>query len=145
MAPPGAIDPEIAAPCIFPTARETERVRVVALLAAYNEEDVIGQTVGDLVAQGLEVYVVDHGSTDGTLAEVERFAGHGVIGVERFTGEGFALGAQLAHKEELARRLDADWFLHVDADELRESPWAERNLAAAVAAVDRLGYNAIDF
>jgi glycosyltransferase involved in cell wall biosynthesis len=120
-------------------------MKVVALITAFNEEDVIGQVVGDLIAQGLEVYLMDHASTDGTVAEVERFAGRGLIAVERFAGEGFDLRHQLARKEQLAQTLDADWFLHCDADELRESPWPGRDLRSAVSLVDELGYNAVDF
>jgi len=46
---------------------------------------------------------------------------------------------------ELAARLDADWFIHHDADEFREGPWPGVSLADAIARVDREGYNAIDF
>jgi len=45
----------------------------------------------------------------------------------------------------VARELDADWFIHHDADEFRESPWPGVRLADAIARVDALGYNAVDF
>jgi hypothetical protein len=107
---------------------------------------VLGPVVGDLLAQGISVYVIDDASTDGTADELAPLMGHGVIGVERFDGgDGFSWERLLTRKEALARDLDGDWFLHTDADELRESPWANRNLAEAVAAVDGLGYDAIDF
>jgi hypothetical protein len=125
---------------------------VIALVAAFNEEDVIGQVIGDLIAQGLSVYLLDDGSTDATVEEARRFEGSGLIAVEQLVKRrrGERLGPFrwehiLGRKEELARELDGDWFLHSDADELRESPWPDRSLAEAVAAVDRLGYNAIDF
>ena len=41
--------------------------------------------------------------------------------------------------------IDANWFMHHDADEFRESPWPERSLHGAIRRVDTLGYNAIDF
>src|SRR5262249_15910738 len=44
-----------------------------------------------------------------------------------------------------AASLEGDWFLHTDADELRESPWDGVSLSEAIARVDALGYNAIDF
>jgi hypothetical protein len=119
--------------------------RVIALVAAFNEEDVIGQAVGDLIAQGVQVYFIDHASTDGTMAEVARFAGRGLVGSERFEGDRYQWEALLRRKEELQRELDADWFLHTDADELRESPWEDRDLTKAIETVDRHGYNAIDF
>src|SRR5882672_5085221 len=98
--------------------------RVIAIVAAYNEEDIIGQAVSDLVGQGISVYFVDDGSTDGTVAEVEPFLGRGLEKIERFAGDTsrFCWEAILRRKEELASELDADWFLHHDADEFRESP-----------------------
>ena len=40
---------------------------VVALLAAYNEADLVGDVVRDLIAQGVDVYFLDDGSTMGLL------------------------------------------------------------------------------
>ena len=125
------------------------RPSVVALVAAYNEADVIGAVVGDLIAQGVQVYVLDDGSTDGTAAAVEPYRGRGVLAIERLAGGGaagpFDWERILKRKAELARSLDADWFIHHDGDEFRESPWAGVTLREGIARVDALGYNAIDF
>ena len=127
---------------------------VVAIVAVYNEADVIGQVVADLIAQGVAVYLLDHRSTDETVAAVEPYLGRGLLGIERFPderagpgadGERFAWEAILRRKEALAGELDADWFIHHDADEFRESPWPGLGLAEAIRRVDRAGYNAIDF
>lgn len=126
--------------------RPADGFSVVAIIAAYNEADVIGQVVADLVAQGARVYLLDHGSTDGTVAAVEPYLGRGVLGVERFAeAPGFALEAIVRRKEALARELPATWFINHDADEFRESPWAHLNLVEGIRAVDDAGYNAIDF
>lgn len=101
--------------------------------------------------QGIAAYVLDHHSTDGTVAALEPFLSGGLVRIETFppagspTGEGFRWAEILTRKEQLARELDADWFIHHDADEFRESPWPHLNLREGVALVDRLGYNAIDF
>jgi Glycosyl transferase family 2 len=127
---------------------------VTAIIAAYNEADVIGQVIEDLIGQGVSVYLLDHGSTDGTANEAAVWLGRGLLAIERFPEESgfpaelancFALEQQLARKEQLARELEADWFLHADADELREGPLPNRTLAESIEDVDRLGYNAIDF
>jgi glycosyltransferase involved in cell wall biosynthesis len=128
--------------------------RITAIITAYNEADVIGQVVADLAAQGISVYLIDHRSSDDTVAEARRAGGSALVGVERFPDESgfpeedahrFALRSQLQRKEQLAARLDADWLVHADADELRESPWLGTSFAEGIAVVDRLGYNAIDF
>jgi hypothetical protein len=120
--------------------------RVTAIVAAYNEADVIGQVLADLIAQGLSVYLIDDGSTDGTVARATPFLGQGLLQIERrSSSDRFQWGQILRRKEELAQELDASWFLHADADELRESPWADHRLAEAIERVDRAGYNAIDF
>jgi hypothetical protein len=126
---------------------------VVAIVAAYNEEDVIGQVVRALIEEGVQVYFVDHHSTDKTVAQVEPYRGRGVIGIEKFpadgvedeTVDGFAWEGILRRKEELAQELEADWFIHHDADEFRESPWSGQTLREGIQRVDAAGYNAIDF
>ena len=122
---------------------------VVAIIAAYNEADIIGTVVGDLIEQGIDVYFMDDGSTDGTVAAVEPFLGHGVRAIERFgaaeVGGSFDWERILRRKAELGAQLEASWFIHHDADEFRESPWAQLSLKDAIRHVDSLGYNAIDF
>jgi len=121
--------------------------RVTAIVAAYNEADVIGQVVGDLVGQGVSVYLLDDGSTDGTADAASAWLGRGLLHVERLAEAPgpFRWECILRRKEALARQLDADWFIHHDADEFRESPWPHLRLGAAIHAVDAAGYNAIDF
>ena len=128
------------------------RLNVVAIIAAYNEEDIVGQAVRALVDEGVKVYFIDHHSTDRTVEEVERYRKKGVIGIEYFPAAANDQGAGtfiwrriLKRKEELAHQLDADWFIHHDADEFRESPWSGETLLDGIERVDRAGYNAIDF
>jgi hypothetical protein len=124
---------------------------VVAIVAAFNEADVIGPVVGDLIAQGIQVYFLDDGSTDDTRAVVEQFLGRGVLAIERLrelgnqSSDRFDWEYVLRRKMQLAQELDATWIIHHDADEFRESPWPHLSLKEAIRAVDTLGFNAIDF
>ena len=133
------------------TAPSARPHRLVAIIAAFNEEDIIGPVIAHLVEQGAGVYLLDDGSTDGTVAVASEFAGKGLIAVEALRqpaqpgGNTFSLSRILERKEQLAQRLDADWFINQDADEFRDSPWPHLSLAEAVALVGRLGWNAIDF
>jgi glycosyltransferase involved in cell wall biosynthesis len=151
-APEAAPEPAAVAPRVRPRrlARGAEPFEVVALIAAYNEADVIGEVVEALVDDGVHVYFIDNHSTDGTVEEVRRFEGRGVIGIETFpdgatVGGPFEWERILRRKEALASELDADWFVHHDADEFRESPWPGESLREGIRRVDALGYNAIDF
>jgi glycosyltransferase involved in cell wall biosynthesis/SAM-dependent methyltransferase len=128
--------------------------RIVALVSAYNEADVISHVIGDLIANGVEVYLLDNNSTDRTIAEAEKWLGKGLLKIERFPedagyaaqcGTEYVWREVLRRKEELALELGADWYLHADADEFRESPWPGKTLAEAIREVDLLGYNAINF
>ncbi len=125
---------------------------VAAIVAAYNEADIVEQVVADLIEQGVQVYVLDDGSTDGTAVAVERFLGRGVLQIETLAAPRAAASSPpfdweriLVRKAQLAQTLDADWILHHDADEFRESPWRGVPLVDAIRRVDALGFNAIDF
>jgi Glycosyl transferase family 2 len=125
---------------------------VVAIIAAYNEADIIDHVVSDLIVQGVDVYYLDDGSTDGTPEIVQRHLGRGVLAIEdlretfkKDPSHGFEWERILRRKAELAQELNATWFIHHDADEFRESPWAGVPLGAAIERVDALGYSAIDF
>jgi hypothetical protein len=125
---------------------------VVAIIAAYNEADIIEHVVRDLIDQGIHVCFLDDGSTDRTVAAVEPYLGRGVLRIEHLATSaqdaappGFEWERILRRKTELARELDASWFIHHDADEFRESPWSHLSLLDAIRRVDALGFNAIDF
>jgi hypothetical protein len=119
---------------------------VIALLATYNEARVIEECLRTLIAQEIDVYLLDNQSTDGTLDIARRFLGAGLVGFETLPRDGtYRWRDILMRKEMLAATLDADWFMHVDADELRPSPWPGISLARALGRVDEAGFNAVDF
>lgn len=122
-------------------------MRVVALLATHNERRFIELCLRHLREQGVDVYLIDNDSTDETVEIAERFLGRGVVGIERLPRDDgvFSLRTQLRRKEELTRELDADWFIHLDTDEMRLPPPGYRTLAEAIRHVDRQGFNAVNF
>ncbi len=130
------------------------RPRVVAIVPAFNEADVIHHALGALIEEGVEVYLLDHGSTDDTVARAEAWLGRGLLRIERFPQEsGFPERNErelvwkdmLRRVEQVAHELRPDWAIFSNADEFRESPWPELGLIEAIGFVDALGYNAINF
>ena len=121
-------------------------VRVIALLATYNEERFIAGCIESLAQQGVHVYLIDNGSTDSTVAIASRYLGDTVLAIEPFPRpEAFNLHAILRRKEELASTLHADWFMHLDADEIRLPTAPHHTLAEGFADIARQGYNAVNF
>ncbi|MEP7270437.1 MAG: glycosyltransferase [Acidobacteriota bacterium] len=121
-------------------------MRVVALLAVRNEELYLERCLEHLCREGIETLLIDNGSTDATRRIATEFLSRGVIAIEDLPFSGaFELEPQLRRKEQLAREIEADWFIHCDADEIRQAPGPHATLSDAISAMDREGYNAIDF
>jgi len=122
--------------------------RVVALMTAYNEEDIIAASLRRLFAQGIEVYLLDNWSSDSTFEMAEQFLGRGLIGLERFPAGGASRSYDwrelLRRVEELSRTIEADWFIHHDVDEVREPPWPGVSLRDGLYRVEREGFNCVD-
>jgi Glycosyl transferase family 2 len=121
-------------------------VQIVAIVQTYNEQRFIGGCLDHLAEQGISAYLVDNESTDDTVAIAETRLGRNLIGIESLPRDGnYSQRNQLTRKEELAQSLDADWFIHVDADERRVATEPGRTLAEALAEVDEAGFNAVNF
>ncbi|WP_378126965.1 glycosyltransferase [Cohnella boryungensis] len=130
-------------------AKLSAPIKVAAIVTAYNEEDIIYQAIKKLLDQQIQVYVVENWSTDSTYEIVNTFHTHpGFLGCERFPANGpdshFNWKKILDRVVEVTQGMDADWFIHNDADEIRQSPWPDKNLSEAIGYVDRMGYNAIN-
>lgn len=125
-------------------------MRVIALIASFNERRFIGPCLEHLHEQGVESYLIDDGSTDDTVEIAEGFFGRGLIGVEEYPrDEVYDWQGLLRRKEELAAEFaeqgEADWLIHLDPDEVRMAPPEGGSLTEALAAVDRAGHNAVNF
>jgi glycosyltransferase involved in cell wall biosynthesis len=121
-------------------------VRVIALLATYNEERFVASCLEHLIQSGVEVFLIDNESSDGTVEIARSYLGNGLVGLEIFPRGGvYRWRPLLRRKSELAVTLDADWFLHVDADDVRLPPSTGTTLAEALLDVDSQGYNAVNF
>lgn len=120
--------------------------RVVALIATYNEERFIGGCLEHLLANGIEVYLCDNESTDRTVEIASDYLGRGLRQIETIPRDGTYRWRSILHrKEQLASELDADWFIHLDADEIAQPARHGQKLIDALVEADTRGYNAIEF
>lgn len=126
--------------------QQGDSMRVTALLATYNEARFIKGCLDHLIRHGVDVYLMDNESTDATVAIAEPYLGRGLLGIETFPRGGvFRFADILRRKEALAAERDSDWFIHLDADEVRLPPSSGSTLREAIETADREGYNAINF
>jgi glycosyltransferase involved in cell wall biosynthesis len=121
-------------------------MKIVALLTIRNEERFLTRCLTHLDQEGVKVCVIDNGSTDRSLEIAESFRDKNVIRIEHLPFHGhFALKPILENEERLAREIEAGWFIHHDADEIRQAPAPFPTMAEGIAEVERLGFNAINF
>lgn len=122
--------------------------RVVAFMAAYNEEDIIVQSIKKWTDQGIAVHVLENWSTDATYNLVKELESRLPVTVERFPAEGpskyFQWAAMLERMEKLSREIEADWFVRRGADEVLVSPWPGTSYRDALYHLDQAGFNCVD-
>ncbi len=122
------------------------RVRLTAIIAVRNEALYLRRCCEHLEHHGIRFAIIDNDSTDDTRDIAESFSGRGLVCVVSHPYPGFYdWTGLLTRKEQLARRLDSDWFIHLDADEIPEPPHRHESWLERLTAVDATGYNAINF
>ena len=115
---------------------------VTAFMCVFNEADILPWTIRHLIAQGVDVHVIDNWSSDASPAIAQSFP---LIGWERFPADGpskyFSLRALLHRVEDLAEVSKANWCVHHDADEIRRSNVPGERLVEAYQRSAYEGYN----
>lgn len=121
-------------------------MRILALLAVYNEEIHMRRCICDLVDNDIDVYVLDNQSGDLTASIAAGYLGKGVVSIRRLRRYGeFSLGTQLEMKRRIARDSDHDWIIHIDADERLEGGLRHRSLREGIEAAEACGCNCVNF
>lgn len=122
---------------------------VAAIISGLNEADILEEVVIHLNQQGIQVHYFDNWSTDGSWEIMCNLRDQGaVMHCGRFPdkpSDQHELYLDLQNKVSYGEQLRADWIIHHDADEIRICPWLACTLKDAIAHVDALGFNAIDF
>jgi glycosyltransferase involved in cell wall biosynthesis len=121
-------------------------MKPLAIIPAFNEDDILGAVVLHLKTEGCDVHVIDNWSTDNTVA-VARQAG---AMVETWPSEapGFYDWTGLLKRiEEIAAAHPGRWIIFHDADEIRTAPaqLAGADLALGLYIAQNHGANAVEF
>lgn len=106
------------------TTRGSDTATLSVVIPTLNEEKLLGGLLSDLAAQGRapdEVFVVDAGSTDGTVAEAERYPFVEVVRSKPPVAVGRNAGG---------RRAGGEVILFMDADARLSGDFLERFLGA---------------
>ena len=94
-----------------------------AVTMVKDEADIIERTVRHLVAQGVDgILVADNGSTDDTLALLERLAAELPVHVAHDREPAYFQAVKMTLLADWARRAGAEWVIPFDADELWFAP-----------------------
>jgi glycosyltransferase involved in cell wall biosynthesis len=121
------------------------KLRISAVIPAYNEDDVIYWTIRNLVNQNIFVDVLDNESTDSTGRIVKEFP-KSQVSLSSFDTSGqFNEKVQGEHIQAILHKLEAksDWVIKNDADEFLEPPFQNMSLRKGIELADRLGFNCI--
>jgi glycosyltransferase involved in cell wall biosynthesis len=121
-------------------------MRALAILCIRNESIHIRRCLSHLISDGVDVVLIDHESTDDSVAKAREFLGQGLISIESMPWRGvFSLGDQLQKKRALISAAPHDWIVHVDADEWLGSPKTGQTLRDGIREADAAGFNCINF
>lgn len=91
---------------------------VLAVLTARNEAGYIDVALESLIAEGVEVVLIDHESVDGTRELAEEWLGRGLLRIETMRWDGvYDLNALLNRQRDVFATSRHDWHVRLDADE----------------------------
>ncbi len=118
---------------------------ITAIIAVHNGAKTIGPVLAHLYENDIDVYVIDHGSTDSTIDVIADYKEKKVKEVRYMAYDGvLRLQKILEMKEDIIRTLHDGWVIHIDADEIMDSPRKDETLRHMIERIDREGYDVID-
>lgn len=122
-----------------------EELSICALIAVRNELDYLQFLLPKLSAQNIDVIIFDNESNDGCKRLYKEFYSKPIIEIVRIPYRGyFSLTDQLRLKSQFIQKLDHNWIVHQDADEILEHREG-KNLRAAIEEAEEAGYDCLNF
>jgi len=122
-------------------------MKIIGMIPVYNDEDIIEEVLEHLLSQGLELVVLDNGSTDTTYEKCRKYAERGQIKLESFKTKTYDQhwGLIIRALYDMALGQKPDWVVRIDSDEFLESGIKGMTLKDRIIQADIEGYNLIQF
>lgn len=122
-------------------------MKVIGMIPIFNDEDVIEEVIEHLISQGIQIVILDNGSTDSSYKICEKFLDHGVLDLKQFSTPTF-----IYHEPSIRRMLydmaiaqSPDWVIANDSDEILESNDQRFTLKESIEKANLEGCNMIQF
>jgi len=115
------------------------------MLPVYNDQEIVGEVIEHLLSEGLELVVLDNGSTDGSYEVCKKYAEKDLIVLDQYSSPTFEWPLLLRMLYDMALRKNPDWFLRCGQDEFLESGISNVSLKEAFIKEDEKGCNLIQF
>jgi glycosyltransferase involved in cell wall biosynthesis len=128
-----------------PGRTRTAGLRIIALMAVHNESDMLAETLSHTISQGLDVIVLDNGSTDDSADIARSYLDRGVLTVRTVITDTYCWAYLLDTLCEWGWEFSADWCALVDADTLLEAPEPTVSLRTAIEQQAARGFNVVRF
>lgn len=120
-------------------------ISICAVICARNEAPYLKVLLPRLASQGIEVALIDNGSTDGSLDLYREYSNAPIVILEHMPYPGYySQTQQLQAKQRVYQRLKHDWVVHHDADEVFENPDPGLSLRDAILEADAGGYGVLN-
>lgn len=95
-----------------PSREKFDALKTCVIIPTYNNDQTLAKVIEEITFFTSHIIVVNDGSTDNTLAIVQRFPGVQLIGYEKNKGKGWALRQAFAY----AIRKDYQYAVTIDSD-----------------------------
>jgi len=116
------------------------KMKIIAFIIVYNEEEIIGKCIKNAREQGLDIIVIDNGCTDRTI-KIAKSLG---IPIFEHKTEKYRVHEIFRWAISKAKSIGCDWYTVKDADEIFET-YDGRKVVEVVNEADGLGYNCMRF
>jgi hypothetical protein len=120
-------------------------LQIAAIIVVRNGALTLPRVLSHLGDNRIDVVAIDHGSVDKTAQVLAEQTPRPVIDVVHVPFDGVHRWRQnLGRKVEVAESLPHEWIVHVDADEIMESPKEEESLRGLIERLDGAGFDLIE-